>query len=327
LNTKFQQIGRTDDPINNNDWFYFPFGDNDANRYQMQQIFVQGSFEGCIVNIYWYYASAQWNLYRQILNVDTVIDPDTGAQRVMWNTVKAKSLVKNDDSLIPCDHETLYYHPYNRFFFYYWKYSKIVVLDRGFTTATGDACTVTQDPTTVNTWTVTVNNWSYLTPPAFYGGFAYIAMQHNSNGYSYLYRWDTTMNSAGTTFTSSFVNIRTSTQYYYYRNLYGMQDVGLFWTYYNRAGYYLTKIDASTGAATSTATMESTKTWSIFQAPYNNVNDERPVYLASSDAPAKFYKATNVLTEHFVDTSSKYDFFTYPVDFGKYYAMQIRPGT
>lgn len=246
----------------------------------------------------------------------------------MWNTVKAKSLVKNDDTLIPCLAETLYYHPYGRFFFYYWKYSKIVILDRGFTTTTGDACTVTQDPTSVNVFTKTHSGYSYWTAPAFYGGFTYIAMDHNSNGYSYIFKWDVTMNSGGTSMTTNtLTSIKTSAVNSYFRNLKGMQDVGLFWTYNAKLGYYLTKIDSSTGAEVSTSQKDSTKTWSIWQAPFNNVDDERPVYLASSDAPAKFYKATNVLTEHFSDTTSKYDFFTYPVDFGKYYAMQIRPGT
>lgn len=327
LNTKFQQIGRDDDSINNSDWYYFPFGDNDSNRYQMQQIFVQGSFEGCIVQVYWYYASAQWNLYRQVLTVDTVIDPTTAAQKVMWHTQKAVSLVKNDQSLIPCDHETLYYHPYQRFFFYYWKYQKIVILDRGFTTATGDACTTTVTPSTVNTWTFTVSSMSYLTEPAFYGGFCYIGAQHSSNGYSYLYRWDATMNTAGTTFSSSWTNIKTSAYTSYYRNIYGMQDVGLFWTYYNKVGYYLTKINSATGSDTSTTTMESTKTWKIFQARFNNVEDVRPVYLVASDNKAKIYKATNVLTDHFTDSANKYNFFEYPVDFGRYYAMELRPGT
>lgn len=293
----------------------------------MQQIFVQGSFEGCIVQVYWYYASAQWNLYRQVLTVDTVISPTTAAQKVMWHTQKAVSLVKNDQSLIPCDHETLYYHPYQRFFFYYWKYQKIVILDRGFTTSTGDACTTTETPTSVNTWTFSISSMSYLTEPAFYGGFCYIGAQHSSNGYSYLYRWDATMNTAGTTFSSSWTNIRTSAYTSYYRNIYGMQDVGLFWTYYNKVGYYLTKIDSSTGSDTSTTQMDSTKTWKIFQTRFNNVEDIRPVYLVASDNTGKIYKATNVLTDHFTDSASKYNFFEYPVDFGKYYVMQLRPGT
>ena len=245
----------------------------------------------------------------------------------MWFLRKSKDLVKNVDSIIPCDHEQLHYHPYGRFFFYYFKNTQIVIVDRGFTTETGDACTTTADPTTVNHWTssLPLSNILEMSEPAFYGGFCFIALKRDT-GYSYIYRWDTTMNTAGTTFTSSWTQVKISDANRTFKYLYGMKDVGLFWIYEGQVGYYLTKISA-TGTETSTLTKDSTKTWRIFQTRFNNVDDVRPVYLASSDAPGNLYKATNVLTDHFTDSGNKYNFFTWPYDFGKYYAMQARPGT
>ena len=291
----------------------------------MRQIFVQGSFEGCIVQAYWYKNSGSWYLDRQVLTVDTVIDPDTGLQRVMWHTQKSKSLVLNDESLIPCAHETLHYHPYGRFFFYYWKNQKIVILDRGFGTSTGNACTTSEDPTSIQTWSFTFSNIDGMLSPVFYGGFCYIPASH-TNGNSYLYRWDTNMNAAGTTFTSSWTNIRTASSREY-KQVYGMRDVGLFFNYEGQQGYSLIKIHATTGAYVSEESLDSTYYWEIFQTRFNDEDDLRPVFLSNSDNYAKLYQATNVLTDHFVDTTNKYNFNTYPVDFGKYYAMQIRPGT
>lgn len=326
LSTKFQQIGRDSDSINNEDWFYFPFIDNDANRYQMRQIFVQGSFEGCIVQAYYYENSGTWYLDRQVLTVDTVIDPDTGLQRVMWHTQKQKSLALSDDSLIPCDHETLHYHPYERFFFYYWKDQKIVILDRGFGTSTGNACTTTEDPTAIQTHTSSVSGLIGMLPPAFYGGFCYIAGKNN-DGNSYLYRWDANMNIDGSTFTSTWTNIRTASSQTY-KQVYGMRDVGLFMNYVEpQLGYYLVKIDASTGNFDSETNPDLTYNWEIFQSRFNNEDDLRPVFLSSSQNYAKIYQATNVLTDLFTGSSNQYEFNAYPVDFGKYYAMQVRPGT
>lgn len=65
----------------------------------------------------------------------------------------------------------------------------------------------------------------------------------------------------------------------------------------------------------------------IFQTRFNNIEDIRPVYVSPSDAPGTFYKATNLLTLHFTTNNTQYDFHTYPTDFGRYYAMQVRPGT
>ena len=148
-----------------------------------------GSFEGCIVQAYWYEDSGQWYLDRRVMTVDTVIDPDTETQRGMWHTVKEKSIAVNSaDQYIPCDFEKLHYHPYGRFFFYYRDNKDIIALDRGFTTETGDACTVSEDPTTVNIQVITVNsNSQYISPPAFYGEYTYIAYQH-SDGHSYILR-------------------------------------------------------------------------------------------------------------------------------------------
>ena len=74
-------------------------------------------------------------------------------------------------------------------------------------------------------------------------------------------------------------------------------------------------------------TLSSSYTWILFQANTNNVDDLRPVYASPSNEPNKYYKVTNVLNLDFTDTASKYNFFSYPVSFGKYHAMEIRPGT
>lgn len=327
MNTKFQQIGRTDDSLNNNDWFYFSFGDNDANRYKMQQTLIQGSFEGCIVELYWYYTTA-WYLDRRVWTVDYTIDSTTGAQKVMFYKAKEKSLLKNTDTYIPCLKEELYYHPFGRFFFYYWKNTYIYVVDRGFTTETGNACTITQDPTAVNIWSVALTNSQKINKPTYYLSYVYISWWHNSNGYSYIQRWDTTMNTAGSSFTSSFSTILTSVANRYFTDVYGMRDVGIFYTYSGQVGYYLQKITSSDGTASGASlTKDSTYTWKIFQANPNGYDDYRPVFVSSSNEPNKYYKATNVLNLDFTDSASKYNFFTYPVVFGKYYAMEMRPGT
>lgn len=96
---KFQQVGVSTDPLNSNDWFYIPFGDNDANRVKMQQILIQGSFEGCIVELYWYYTTS-WYVDRRIHTVGYTIG-STGAQKVMFYTAAEKSLLYNDENYIP----------------------------------------------------------------------------------------------------------------------------------------------------------------------------------------------------------------------------------
>ena len=103
LSTKMQQIGITTDTTNNDDWFYFEFGNNDANRYKMQQTFIQGSFEGCINQIYWYYSSSnQWRFYRRLFTIDTVIDSTTGASATTFNKKAESDVVYNtDQTLIP----------------------------------------------------------------------------------------------------------------------------------------------------------------------------------------------------------------------------------
>jgi cysteine-rich repeat protein len=134
------------------------------------------------------------------------------------------------------------------------------------------------------------------------------------------------MSADGSTFTSSWSNVRTASSRYY-RDVYGMRDVGIFFRYNGYAGYYLSKIDATTGAVTSTETKDTTYNWRIFQTRFNDEDDRRPVYLSSSQNEAHLYVATNVLTDHFTDTNNRYNFHDYPVDFGKYYAMEVRPGT
>ena len=326
MNTKFQQVGVTTDPLNSNDWFYIPFGDNDANRYKMQQILIQGSFEGCIVELYWYYTTA-WYVDRRIHTVGYTIS-STGAQKVMFYTAAEKSLLYNNDNYIPCLKEDLYYHPYLRFFFYYWKNSYIVTVDRGFGSSTGDACTIAQTPTTITLNRYNVPNYSKFLKPIFYGGFAYIPMWHSSNGYSYIYRWDVTVDSTGATTSSSFTNILTSgsSQYFLYTG--AMRDVGIIYTYNGVNGLYQQKINSADGTASgSKITLSSSYTWKIFQSNFNNVQDLRPVYASPSNTPNLYYKVTNVLNSDFTDTANKYDFFAYPVSFGKYYAMELRPGT
>lgn len=297
----------------------------------MQQILVQGSFEGCLVQLYYYYDAASWHMERQVLTVDTIVDPTSEAQRVTYNTKKSLSLsITNAQRInIPCSHETLYYHPYQRFFFYYYKNNKIVTVGRGFTTTTGDACTVTETPTTVPFDSISISNSNYMTPPAFYKGFTFISYDSTSATRSYIQKWDVVMDASGSLTTNTLTSIMTGTDNRYIRYLYGMDDVGLFYVYDGFQGYYITKIDSTTGNEVSTASYENSKTWKIFQAPYNQEEDLRPVWLANSDAgeEGKFYKGTNVLTEHFVGTGTQYDFFKYPVVFGKYYAMQVRPGT
>lgn len=328
MNTKFQQIGRTGDSINNDDWFYFPFGVNDANRVDMQQVFVQGSFEGCINQIYYFYDGSNWKLYRQVLTVDTVIDPDTLAQRVMWHLQKGISFNAPLANKIPCDHQTLFFHPYQKFFFYYYSNSEIISIDRGFTDTSGNACTTTVTPTGVNAISTAIASANYVTDPAFYKGFTYFSIDSTS-GYSVIYRWDVVMNAGGTSLTTDTLTaVLTLSAGEYVRDLKGMDDVGLFYVINGQNGYYIQKINSANGNIDGAATIfENTKSWAIYQAPYNDENDLRPVWLANTAEPSKFYKGTNVLSDHFTGSGTQYDFFQWPVQFGKYYAMQIRPGT
>jgi cysteine-rich repeat protein len=326
LETKFQQIGRSGDSVNNDDWFYIPMGDNDGNRAEMQQIMLMGSYEGCIVQAHFYEVGSSWFLQRQVMTVDTIVDATSEAQRVTWNTKKSLSLAFTNEYLIPCDYQKLYYHPFGRFFFYYLNLQKVIILDRGFTTSTGDACTVTETPTAVSTSnSSTISSVQFLTDPAFYDSqYTYIGVD-KSNGNSYIFRWNAAMDAAGAVTNNDFTTIHTVAGNI--RDLYGMQDVGLFFVLDGSNGYYICKITTSDGTKASVASYETSKSWSIFQAPFNLPTDIRPVYLTDTSEPHKFYKGTNVLTEHFVGTGTQYDFFCYPTRFGRYYAMQIRPGT
>ena len=143
-----------------------------------------------------------------------------------------------------------------------------------------------------------------------------------------IYRWDVSVDSTGLITSSAFVNILTSPSTKKFDSVAGMRDVGIFFIYNGQVGYYLQKINSADGTASgSILTKDSTYTWKLFQANYNVETDLRPVYASPSNEPNKYYKATNVLNLDFTDSASKYDFFTYPVSFGKYYAMELRPGT
>jgi cysteine-rich repeat protein len=331
INTKFQQIGLTTDALNNDDWFYFPMSGTNTVRGQMQQYFVQGSFEGCLVQIYYYEEASVWYANRQVFAVDPIVSSTTFAQKTEFNLKKELSIAITDESIIPCSHEALYWHPYQEVFFYYWKNTKIVVLDRGFTTpGANDACNIAITPTAFTFTTVSPTNVDYISPPAFMNGYAYIAMDSTADTKSYIYRWDMAVATDGTVTNSAvFTLIFTGTASNQIRQLYGMLDVGLFWIYSGQVGYYIVKVDSSTGVYASDAQYQSTKSWNVYQAPYNSQEDVRPVYLTDQSAPGVIYKATNVLTQLFSEPDSpvRYDFFTYPTRFGRYYVMQVRPGT
>jgi cysteine-rich repeat protein len=331
INTKFQQIGLTTDALNNDDWYYFPMSGTNTVRGQMQQYFVQGSFEGCLVQIYYYEEASVWYANRQVFAVDPIVSSTTFAQKTEFNLKKELSISITDESIIPCSHEALYWHPYQEVFFYYWKNTKIVVLDRGFTTpGANDACNIAITPTAFTFTTVSPVNVDYISPPAFMNGYAYIAMDSTANTRSYIYRWDLAVAADGTVTNSAvFTLIFTGTAGRQIRQLYGMLDVGLFWIYSGQVGYYIVKVDSTTGVYASDAQYQSTKSWNVYQAPYNSKEDVRPVYLTDQSAPGVIYKATNVLTQLFSEAESpvRYDFFTYPTRFGRYYAMQLRPGT
>lgn len=331
LSTKFQQIGEDlGDSTNLDDWYYFGFEDNDANRYKMQQVLIQGSFEGCINQIYWYLNSSSWYFYRRLYTVDIIVDSDTGAQSTQFNLKKHKSLLLNSQAYIPCSTHDLYFEPYSRFFFYYnYQQSKIVITDRGFTTSTGDACSTDVTPTSVTLWNQSISGYSSLTDPAFYKGFTYFGADVSSTTYSKILKWTVSLDSAGTTLTNSgFTSIYTSSAGYQIRSLVAMDDVGLFFIYSGQNGYYQIKLDETTGLMTgSVVSFNTTKSWALFQTRFNNLEDYRPVYMSPSDAPGVLYKATNVLTLHFTTNNTQYDFHTYPTDIGRYYMMQMRPGT
>ena len=108
----------------------------------------------------------------------------------MFYTTAEKSFSLGTDTNIPCFKRDLYYHPYKRFFFYYYDNTKIVAIDRGFGSSTGDACTNAQTPSSINFYTIPISSISSILKPVYYGGFAYIPMWHSSNGYSYIYRWN-----------------------------------------------------------------------------------------------------------------------------------------
>lgn len=300
-------------------------------RGQMQQYFVQGSFEGCLLQIYYYKEGAQWYANRQVFAVDPIVSSTTFAQKTEFNLKKEVNIAITDQSIIPCSHEELYWHPYEEVFFYYWKNTKIVILDRGFTAkGTNDACSIAVTPTTFTFTTVSPSNVDYISPPAFMNGFAYIAMDSTLDTRSYIYRWGLAVDASGAvTGSSTFTLIVTGPTNSPIRQLYGMLDVGLFYIYSGNTSYVLTKVDTTTGAFVSTTAYQATKSWNVYQAPYNSQEDVRPVYLTDQSAPGVIYKATNVLTQLFseVDSPVRYDFFAYPTRFGRYYAMQVRPGT
>ena len=244
----------------------------------------------------------------------------------MFYTAAEKSFVLNVETLIPCKKQELHYHPYKRFFFYYYDNTKIVAVDRGFGSSSGDACTIISNPTSITYTTITISNANSILKPAYYGGFAFITTW-NTDGYSYIWRWDVDTDSLGKVTTSNFVQVLQSPSGKYITNLVGMRDVGLFFVYNGQVGYYQQKLTTAGAASGSILTKDSTYTWKLFQANFNVETDLRPVYASPSNEPAKYYKVTNVLNLDFTDTASKYNFQTYPVSFGKYYAMEIRPGT
>ena len=152
-------------------------------------------------------------------------------------------------------------------------------------------------------------------------------MDSSTNSRSNFYRWDFTH--SGFSFThTTFTNVFQSSSGSYIRQLYAMDDVELFFTYNGQNGYYLLKFNSTSDAYLSgPRSFDTTKSWMIFQTRFNNIEDIHPVYVSSSDVPGTFYKATNLLTLHFITNSTQYDFHAYPADFGRYYAMQIKPGT
>ena len=207
----------------------------------MQQYLIQGSFEGCIVELYWYYTSS-WYIDRRIHTVGYTIDSTTGAQKVMFYTAAEKSLSYNNENYIPCFKEELHYHPYLKFFFYYWKNTYIIAVDRGFGSSSGDAWTISQTPTTISMNRISVGGYQKFLDPVFYGGFAYIPMWHGSNGYSYIYRWNVAVDSSGYVTSSSFTNAFNSWYGYYYLYVNAMRDVGIIQNTSNKIRIFSLKI-------------------------------------------------------------------------------------
>ena len=61
--TKVQQIGTVPaDSSNTNEFFKFPLEGNSANQDQNKEHLVTGSYEGCIVDLYFYYDGANWKM-------------------------------------------------------------------------------------------------------------------------------------------------------------------------------------------------------------------------------------------------------------------------
>jgi len=81
-------------------------------------------------------------------------------------------------NLIPCAPTSLYWNPFQKFFFYYYG-QMIVVLDAGTSGSTGDACSQLNSPvsTTFNSVTL-VGVVSSISDPTYYSGFTYFVVNY-----------------------------------------------------------------------------------------------------------------------------------------------------
>ena len=234
---------------------------------------------------------------------------------------------------IPCVNTQLHWNPFEKFFFYYIG-NKIVMIDDGHTDQTGDACSLKNSPVSSTFSSVTLPGGAinFVSEPTFFSGFTYMSVDY-ANGTSTVIKWPVTYDGttwASTAATELSATLRDNTNKI--RDLVARTDIGLYFVKTGTNGYFYYYIVGTTGNLRATQPAanqkETTTTWRLFQAPIN-AEQHRPVYASPLNDPDTLYKLTNEKAIFYDEPTAPYtyNFHTWPTKFGRYHAIQARPGT
>lgn len=101
---------------------------------------------------------------------------------------------------------------------------------------------------------------------------------------------------------------------------------GFVYTIEAQNGYYLSKMDFTTFKFTTTTRFLSTVTWKIYQTDGGN-HMHRPIFGVPVSTPSKIYRITSTPEFFMEDSAGLSDFYNYEIQFGRYRAISLQPGS
>lgn len=101
---------------------------------------------------------------------------------------------------------------------------------------------------------------------------------------------------------------------------------GFVYTLSGQNGYYLSKIDFTTFKFTTTTQFLSSVKWKIYQTDGGN-QMHRPIFGVPESTPSKIYRITSTPEFFMSDSATLSDFYNYEIQFGRYRAISLQPGS